>query len=348
MKIKEMVTKALADYETHVKLAGAQDVPEPRTPEVKVPEVQKTAAAVTPTEKLDLSVQALKIAGAVDIIAANFQKLAEALPTFASDPMGAPKHTVTKPSTVPYDQAVMGPSGAEDRGDGNRTGIETNRGDYSKTASDALAVYKTKLEQAAVLQQYGQPEQAQKLAHQARTEYEGVKAKLANADCPEERAEAKTEAKDKKTADVNQQKVSFAAPAAALKTAGMANSDFDTTLPGAPNVGSNESLVDMTKRQALTARVKREVAPYLREPALNAAQDKAISDNFSHGIETAKIAKDTGAMKTLLKKIASKAQDPQASAAEQTRGQVVVKTAAAVKNSKKDGVDALLSGLNRQ
>ena len=95
------------------------------------------------------------------------------------------KHPTIKPATVPLQQASSGGGPDEDRNDGNKTGIETNRADYSdpdwtKNKESALNRLGTKIAQAEDLRAMGHIQRAGAFAKQAQAEFESVFGKLAN------------------------------------------------------------------------------------------------------------------------------------------------------------------------
>jgi hypothetical protein len=303
--------------------------------------------------------------------------------TFQGEHMEPTKHPTHKPATVPLQQASSSGGGDEDRNDGNMTGIETNRADYSdpdwtKNKESALRTLNAKIAQSRHMESLGHIQAAAKYASDAVVEYELQYGKIAEevqgapaqqtagteviarsgpgtplagstaqvtSKTDAQRAACATHSEKKeqgapgaKTAGVDFAAVKIAADPSSPQAGNLSTgSDFllSTDPPAAQHVPGNEEVASMTKRDAKTKSTKKEVAPFVSEPAFSASSDPGVQANLGQGLETSKISSlQAGARRALLKKIAEKAEDEAASPEERAKAEKLRQALEAKKTEK--------------
>lgn len=289
MTLGQLVEGALSEADQQLKLASAADVHLPsgdsaikiamddmaegddedkkkarKKDEDDDEEEEKTSA-------LEDAAYAQELVEALGHIQVMFPKLASEMQTFKGQHNvgDTTKDSTTKPKTVSQAVASHGGGSSEAVDGGSRTGIETNEADYASPDWT------------------GNPEA-------------GRGAIRTSGPHPSEEPH--------KTASLRQALAhqSMLLKAAGAKFAQDPSSPQPTNLPKSENPGKmdhvpggtraipdNQGMINMTKRQAKTQFVKNDAGKVLREPAFDASTDKALRDNLSMGLETAKIAAGT-------------------------------------------------------
>ena len=351
---------------------------------------------------------ALKLAEALDVGLPIFLKVAQpeankanAGPSAGTSHVNAPggmqtfegahnteqtQHPKFSPASVPAQQASSGGGKDEDRNDGNKTGIETNRSDYrdpdwTKNKESALKLLQTKIAQAGDLRAAGSVKQAAALANAAVADYEarfgkiaevqgapshhtagtatvaraaaattnaGQKSQVESGSDAERAAEARRSEKKEggapgaKTAGVDfaNMPVKVAQDPSSPQPQGLDGAKgsgylLSTEPPGSKQIPGNEEMASMTKRDAKTRSTRSETTPFVAETAFSASADPGVKANLSLFRGGEKISSlQAGAARTLLKKIAAAADDPEASEEDKEKAQKVREAIEAKKKEK--------------
>jgi len=285
-KLSELVSSAIDDAKAKIasaveataapkagtKIASAA-APVPSTPKVanKGEECEddkddKDKKKYEKTAALQNAESAMKFAENLDVLGTLWPKLshltsgtpAGAPETFVSPNKGATQDSNTKATSIPTNMATTGGDGGKGRD------VETNRHDAPYAAKAAQAMLDAKLAQSEALKLAGRAQEAEKVANEARVEFE--KAKKAY---EEEDATTRTPKGNPQTLPLNRH-------------------PGDLPVPQGP-ARDNEGMRHMTKRDAITQFVRQGVSPHIKEPAFSSASDKGLTDNLEH-TEGAKIA----------------------------------------------------------
>lgn len=236
-----------------------EDCEEGKPPKKMKPE-EKRASAISTAQ------DALKLAENMTQLSALFPKIAAEMPArlpgqmenFKSPTEGTTKDSPTKATSLSHEMASSGGDGSTSRD------LKTNRHDAPYAKQAAQTMLDAKLAQAEALKAVGNAAAAEKLAHEAKAEFEAAKKAY-----EEEDPQTRTPKGNPQTLPLNRK-------------------PGDLPVPSGP-ARDNAGMASMTKRDAKTNFVRQGVSPHIKEPALSSASDKGLTDNLDH-TEGAKIA----------------------------------------------------------